>query len=120
MSELHLPWLELAVVIPLVGAIFVARMRDSYEARKWCAVISLLSLFCTTSAWLDFASLTTSEASDRWDFVSLVSGGRLLVMDELSAPLLPMVGLLHFLTTLATLRTKMRRFSFGWSLVAEG
>ena len=119
MSELHLPWLELAVLIPLVGAIIISRMRDSYEARKWSAVISLLSLFCTTSAWLDFYTLGTTEASDRWDLVSRISGRRLFVMDELSAPLLPMIGLLHFLTTLATLRTKMRRYSFAWSLVAE-
>ena len=30
-----------------------------------------------------------------------------------------MVALLHFLTALATGRTKMRRFSITWSLAAE-
>src|SRR5262249_43911914 len=40
--------------------------------------------------------------------------------DELSAPLLPLVALLHFLTALATGRTKMRLFSLTWSLAAEG
>jgi NADH-quinone oxidoreductase subunit M len=42
-----------------------------------------------------------------------------LVVDELSAPLLPLVALLHFLTALATARTKMARFSFAWMLVGE-
>ena len=32
---------------------------------------------------------------------------------------MPAVALLHFLTALATARTKMRRFSFSWSLAAE-
>ena len=32
---------------------------------------------------------------------------------------MPAVALLHFLTALATARTKMRRFSFSWSLGSE-
>ena len=43
----------------------------------------------------------------------------MLVLDQLSAPLLSMVALLYFLTTTATLRTKIRRFSFAWTLVSE-
>ena len=43
----------------------------------------------------------------------------MLQLDELSAPLVPAVALLHFLTALATARTKMRRFSFSWSLASE-
>ena len=40
-------------------------------------------------------------------------------VDGLSAPLLPLVALLHFLTALATARTKMARFSFAWMLAGE-
>ncbi len=46
-------------------------------------------------------------------------GRRLLHIDELNAPLLPMAALLHFLTALATGRTKMRRCSLSWSLASE-
>ena len=44
---------------------------------------------------------------------------QLFALDELSAPLLPAVALLHFLTAVATARNHTRRFSFSWSLVAE-
>jgi NADH-quinone oxidoreductase subunit M len=40
-------------------------------------------------------------------------------VDEFSATLLPAVALLHFLTALATARTKMARFSFAWMLAGE-
>ncbi len=46
-------------------------------------------------------------------------GRQLFSLDEVSAPLVPTVALLHFLTALATARTHMRRFSFSWSLAAE-
>src|SRR5262249_15965061 len=46
-------------------------------------------------------------------------GRQIFGLDELSAPLVPTVALLHFLTAIATARTHMRRFSFSWSLAAE-
>jgi NADH-quinone oxidoreductase subunit M len=39
-------------------------------------------------------------------------------LDDLNAPLLPAVALLHFLMALATARTHMRRYSVSWSLAA--
>src|SRR5262249_35813509 len=56
---------------------------------------------------------------DRWSFEGHLFGGQLLRIDELNAPLLPVVGLLHFLTALATGRTRMRLFSLAWSLAYE-
>lgn len=119
MTQLHLPLLELSVLIPLVGAIFVSRRTDSYLARKWCLLFTALTFASATGAWLDFVQLGSAEAGDRWDLGTHFLGRRLFVVDELSAPLLPMVALLYLLTTLATLRTKMRRFSFSLSLVSE-
>src|SRR5262249_26572655 len=40
-------------------------------------------------------------------------------LDTPSAPLVVVAALLHFLTALVTPRTKMRRFSFSWSLFSE-
>jgi len=45
-------------------------------------------------------------------------GRQLFAVDQLSAPLVALVALLHFLTALATGRTKERRFSRSWSLPA--
>ncbi|MFN0055872.1 MAG: proton-conducting transporter membrane subunit [Planctomycetales bacterium] len=120
MSQLHLPWLELTVLIPLLGGALVARIRHPPRARRWCVRLSGLTLVCATAAWLDFAWLGATEATDRWDVLTWITGSRWLLMDEFSAPLVPMVALLYFLTTLATQKTKLRRFSFASSLISEG
>src|SRR5262249_62338171 len=54
-----------------------------------------------------------------WSAQPYLFGRRLFALDELSAPLVALVALLHFLTALATGRTKMRRFSLSWSLAYE-
>ena len=43
----------------------------------------------------------------------------IFVIDELSAPLLPLTSLLFLLTIVATLRTKVSRFSFSLTLLSE-
>ncbi len=42
------------------------------------------------------------------------------MLDELNAPILPTVVLLHLLTALSTSRTFMRRYSFSWSMAQGG
>lgn len=120
MTELHFPFLQSSVAIPLIGAALLARIRDSHAARKWSVVFQVLTVLCTVGAWIDFALLGATEAHDGWDMASWLTGRPFLVIDEISAPLLPMVGLLFLLTALVTLRTKIRRFSFALSLLSEG
>jgi NADH-quinone oxidoreductase subunit M len=124
MSELHLPWLEAAILIPLVGAAVVCRMRNADQARLWAMCFTGLAFVCAVGTWQDFHYLQSSvnalQADDRWHLFRRLFGREVLVVDQLSAPLLPLVALLYFLTTLTTLRTKIRRFSFGWSLLSQG
>jgi NADH-quinone oxidoreductase subunit M len=119
MPELHLPWLELSVLIPLIGGVWVGLMRDRDRARWHCAVFCLLAMLCTMGEWFDFASLQTFEAHDRFDLLEVVFHHDVFVIDELSAPLLPLAGLMFLLTVVTTMRTKVNRFSFGWTLTAE-
>ena len=119
MAELHFPWLEASVLIPLVGGIFVGRLRDADLARKWCLVFCMFAFVMTLGAWQDFYLLHATQADDRWHLMSRLFGRELFVIDQLSAPLLPLVALLYFLTAMSTLRVKIRRFSFGWMLVSE-
>uniref|UniRef100_A0A7C2JXL6 Oxidoreductase n=1 Tax=Schlesneria paludicola TaxID=360056 RepID=A0A7C2JXL6_9PLAN len=119
MSQLHFSWLELGILIPLAGWLVVGRLRDAVVARHWCLVFTGAALVCTFAEWQDFQTLKTFEAEDRWQPLAQLFGPDLFVVDELSAPLLPHVALLFFLTTLATLRTKIRRFSFSWTLLSE-
>lgn len=119
MTELHLPWLELAILLPLFGSLVVSQLHDGDRARRFGLAFSGAVLLCTLGAWQDFLTLSAFEAHDRWDIVRQVFHRDVLVIDELSAPLLPLAALLYFLTQLATLRTKVHRFSFASTLFSE-
>lgn len=119
MSELHLPWLELSVLLPLVGAVWVSLLRNRDRARVVSIVICSITLVCATGEWIDFASLGAFEAHDHWDLLQSVFHSEVFVIDELSAPLLPLAALLYLTTVMTTLRTKVYRFSFGWTLFSQ-
>lgn len=119
MRELHFPWIEIAILLPLLGAIVVGLTRNRDVARMRCLVISGLTAVCAIAEWIDFSSLHTFEAHDHWDVIEAVFHRDVFVIDELSAPLLPLAALLSLMTVLSTLRTKINRFSFGWTLFSE-
>ena len=118
MFELHLPWLELAIVTPLIGAALVFRVRDPELAWRRAIVFTFTALCFTVGEWQDFNSLHTFEAHDHWDIVTPLVGPDAIVVDELSAPLIPLAALLFFLVTLTTMKTKNRRFPFAWNMIS--
>lgn len=118
MNVLHLPWLELSIVIPLAGAAWVARLRDSERARRHAVFVAAVTLLCAVGAWQDFNAMHVADAHDPVPLGRLL-GDNVLVVDALSAPLLPLTALLYLATFFATLPTKVRRFSFSGSLVSE-
>ena len=67
MSVLHLPWLELSVLLPLVGAIWVSLLKNRDRARTVCTIVCAVTLVCAIGEWLDFATLGAFEAHDQWD-----------------------------------------------------
>lgn len=119
MRELLLPWLELSVLIPLIGSAVVALIEEPAKSRKICLWICGLTLFATIGEWINFTSLKIFEAHDRWDIFALIFHEDIFVIDELNAPLLPLAALLCMLTVLSTLSTKVTRFSFGSALISE-
>ncbi len=119
MTDLSLPWLEISILLPLIGAAVVACHKDSYYARNWALVFSGLALLCAFCEWQDFWLLHAHEADDPGHLMRLIFGREVLVLDELTAPLVPLVSLLYLLTILATLSTKIRRFSFTSTLISE-
>ena len=58
--------------------------------RAACLVFSGLTLICAFSEWQDFDMLHVAEADDKWHFLSRILGRPILVIDHLSAPLLPL------------------------------
>lgn len=120
MTELHFPFLELAIFVPLIGALWVRQLKDPLAARRVCLLFTGAAFCFTFGAWQDFAFLGVREADDKWRLLpDLLNGFEPFVIDRLSAPLLPLSALLYFLTTVTTLKTKVRRFSFAWTLVSE-
>lgn len=119
MPEMHLPWLELSVLIPLLGALWVGCLKNRDLARTHAIIACALTLLCAAGEWIDFNSLHTFEAHDHWDVLDAVFHKDVFVVDELSAPLLPLGAMLYLMTVLTTLRTKVNRFSFGWTLFSE-
>lgn len=119
MNQLHLPWLELTVLLPLLSAAAAWRMRQAEQARQTALVGAAAALFCAVAAWFDLSSLHTFEAHDSWDLVTALVGQDPLVVDELSAPLLPLTALLFLAVMATTTRTKLARFSFPATLVSE-
>lgn len=116
MNGLSWPWLEVALLLPLMGTAWLRRKRDPDVARRHCLFFAGLTLLATLGAWWDFNRLDVTSAAGCWWRPVF---GQFLVLDELSVPLLPLTALLHLLTALATLRTKAPRFSFSALLVSE-
>ncbi len=112
------PWLELAIAVPLAGSLGVSRFRDPVRAFRWGLTFTGATLACALLAWLDFSTGSLPGTADL-SVQPRLFGRTLFAVDGLSAPLIVLVALLHFLTALATGRTKMRRFSLFWSLASE-
>ncbi|WP_210256299.1 hypothetical protein, partial [Rhizobium phaseoli] len=77
--ELHFPWLELSVFIPLLGAIWVGRVREAFVASRHSLVINTLTLITSVGAWIDFefinpVGVTPQEAQDFWNPLTSLVG----------------------------------------------
>jgi NADH-quinone oxidoreductase subunit M len=106
-----------------IATIWAGLYRDPEVARRNSLVTTGVVLAVTLLGWWNFAlsgkdvmplrnlALATNDAA---------SPESAFVIDELNAPLMVMAAVLFFLMVLATPPTKMARFSFVGTLVAEG
>jgi NADH-quinone oxidoreductase subunit M len=119
MIPLPLPWLEAALLTALIGAVIISRVRNLDRAWRCGVAFTAIVLVCSVLAALGFYLQGWTETRADWSLQTYLFGRPYLGLDELNAPLVPAVALLHFLTAVATARTKMRHFSLTWSLSAE-
>ncbi|MGZ3382330.1 MAG: proton-conducting transporter transmembrane domain-containing protein [Isosphaeraceae bacterium] len=119
MRFLEVPWLEFSIATTLIGALWVSQIREPYRAARMGLVFTGSAFVFAFLAWLDYYVGIDTDSISRASLEPYIFGREVFVLDELSAPLVPAVALLHFLTALATPRNKMRRFSNSWSLVSE-
>jgi len=118
MPELHFPWIEAAIIIPLIVSLSLWRVTDSHRQKIITSITSCIVLLLCTGEWIDFARLNIYEAHDHWDLTSWILNREILVVDALSAPLLPLAALLYTAIIATTLRTKTVRFSFRSALLS--
>ncbi len=118
MNELHLPWLELCILVPALSSLWVGRILEATQARSAGLTVSATTLILALAGWIDFESLIAFEAHDHWDVVKSIIGREEFVIDKLNAPLLPLAALLFFLTMLATPRVKFGKYSFALGLLS--
>lgn len=118
MTFWEVPWLELAIGLALGGSIWVGCLRQPVRAFTWGLAFSGATLACSVLAWLA-SEPVPGAPGEGWSVQPAVFGRTLFELDQTSGPLVALVALLHFLTALATGRTKMRRFSMAWSLASE-
>lgn len=102
---LSLPWAELCVALPLLGAFIVGLLRDPAAAGRWTLGVSTAVLACSLMPWIALRAG--------------YPGGDYFAVDGLSAPLLPLVALLQLLVVGSTARVKMNRMSLGGHLASE-
>ncbi|SMP47083.1 NADH-quinone oxidoreductase subunit M [Neorhodopirellula lusitana] len=119
MSELHFPWIELSILVPLLGAIWLQVFGSSENALKHAIFFCVVTLGLTLVELADFISMGSFEAHDHWPFVDWIFPPDVFVVDELSAYQLPLAALIFLVTVMSTLRTKAPRFSPKLALVSE-
>jgi NADH-quinone oxidoreductase subunit M len=119
MNVFVVPWLELAIIVALIGTALVSRLRAPAQAYRFAVAFTGASLACSVLACLSFYLGAADDPSTHFSFQPQLFGRQLFALDELTAPLVPAVALLHLLVAVATARAHMRRFSFSWSLGAE-
>jgi NADH-quinone oxidoreductase subunit M len=114
MNWQSLPWAELTIGLPLVGAGVAGLARDRDGAWRASVGFALAALAASIVAGVAFATQT----GERLDPFSAL-GRPLFAVDRLSASLLPMSALITFLTVLSAPRSEGTRFTYARLLSGE-
>ncbi len=119
MPELHFPWIEVSILIPLLGALWLQLLGNRDSELRHATVICLITLLLTVAELVDFLMIGSFEAHDHWPRVDWLFNQDIFVIDELSALQLPLAALIFLVTIMSTLRTKIPRFSLKHALISE-
>jgi len=116
-SPWDIRWLEVAVALPLLGALISAGLRDTRRAFPLSIACTGMALLAALVAWAGVYAVDQPRGP-----TGLVPSGFThlhLGLDRFNGPLAALTSLIYFLVILVTARTKMERFSFTWTLLAE-
>jgi NADH-quinone oxidoreductase subunit M len=106
---LQLPWLSIALILPLLGALIVSRTKELRDSAERCLLFLAASLLCNliVLAGYDYGS---QEA---------ISAGKTFRVDSLSVPLLLVNTITHLLVGVGTVRKAEERFTFTALLLSQ-
>ncbi|WDQ17537.1 proton-conducting transporter transmembrane domain-containing protein [Rhodopirellula sp. P2] len=119
MSELHFPWIECSILVPLLGVLWLQWRGNGERALRDTVVVCVVTLLLTIGELVDFTMIGAFEAHDHWAFLRWIFPPDVFVIDELSAFQLPLAALIFMVIVLSTLRTKAPRFSLELALISE-
>lgn len=119
MNIYDLSWLELSILAPCAGAVVSWWYQRSAAGSRLGLAFTAATLLCSLLACAGFESGFNPGGAAPYELLPRLTGQRLLAIDELSAPLLPLVALLHFLIVLATAGTKLAQISYPMLLFTE-
>ncbi|MFG0260801.1 MAG: proton-conducting transporter membrane subunit [Novipirellula sp. JB048] len=119
MTELHFPWIEVSILTPLLGAVWIHLMGARENVLRHAIAIAGITFALTVGELIDFILLGAFEAHDHRLFLDWLFDRDIFVVDELSAFQLPLAALIFLVTIMSTLRTKSPRFSLKLALVSE-
>ncbi|QDV83894.1 proton-conducting transporter membrane subunit [Planctomycetes bacterium TBK1r] len=119
MPEFHFPWIEVSILVPLFGAVWIHVLGNRDNILRHAIAICSVTLALTIGELIDFVLIGTFEAHDHWPFIDWMFDRDVFVVDELSAFQLPLAALIFLVTVMSTLRTKAPRFSLKLALVSE-
>lgn len=91
MSFFAIPWLEITLALPLVGAVVVAFFKTPTEALHASLAVFIAVLLSATAACFQ-------QGEAVWGHFAV---------DDLAAPMLPVLALLHLLTMLGTAKSRV-------------
>src|SRR5262245_18996349 len=109
MSILSLPWLEYAIGISLLGALVITRVKQPERAYRLGVAFTATATLFSTLACLAFYEDRAPGDAAIGSVPPYLFGRTSFRMDGLSAPMVPLIALIHCLMALATNRTIMRR-----------
>jgi NADH-quinone oxidoreductase subunit M len=118
MPELHGPWLEIAIFLPILFSVLVGLIPNRDWRWRISSLITGLVFGITLVDWLDFLSLHTFEAHDPYSLSQSLFGREFIVVDEFNAPLLVLAAWLYLSVILLTPSSKRDRFPFGLTLAS--
>lgn len=113
------PWLDLLILTPLAGAVATLLIKQRETAHRVQIGTSVTTMVLATLAWLTSGSATSLADHGPASLLDKWVSPNALILDELSAPLVPLSALIYLVIALATVRTKYRAVSFPVSLVLE-